>query len=416
MSNSKFKLSVIICVHNTPEKYFKECLNSVANSTVKNIEIVVIDDGSTVDYKNLLKNYNNVHYEKTENQGTLHARLLGAKVATAPYVCYLDSDDMVSFDYYEGMLAWQAKTKADIVLNDWAFSTVRAKYFCKKDSTISRNFILKNSLVLRRYFQSKGKEQAYFVLWNKLIDRNLLLESIDEIEKLNLERQVFAEDVLITFFLFRHAKCVSNVHLGYYFYRQRPESECAEEDRAKIEDHFMSMAKVFDIMQKNLEYDDSFVYVADYFLAWKIMDYKTNLLKLKHMHHKDLIPKLQEAYGLDKAYPFVSGDNYIYANQKLLPDNLVKIDEELQKIYYNNKYLKIYAKPKSYAYKTLFNFKRILGKRIDLVRKKKYADFVISSEKTSLKNKILHNHFVYLLGMKLVPKGSKLRKKIKSNV
>lgn len=416
MSNNKFKLSLIICIHNTKAEYFDECLTSIKNSTVKSVEVIVVDDGSDIDYGKILRSHGNIKYIKTENNGTLAARITGAKNASAPFVCYIDADDTVSFDFYEGLLARQSQTDADMVIGDWSFNTTSTKYVCTKDSTISKNFILKDFLILRRYFLSRGKEQSYFVLWNKLINKNLLLKSLSEIEKLNIDKMVFAEDVLITYFLFKNSKCVANVHLGYYFYRQHEENECKENSPTKLEDHIRASAKVFEIIENDLRLSDNLVYFEECLAAWKNMNFKSYSAKIKQNKFDLLLPVLKEEYGLQKVSAFVSADSKIYAHHKLLPDNLAEIDEELQKVYYSNKYVKVYAKKGGYAFLTLLTFKRMLSKRLDFVKKKKNANFVVSKEKYSFKNRFLHNYLIYRLGMMLFPKGSKTRNKLKSKI
>ena len=94
------QLSVILCVYNTDPKLFDDCLQSIFESTLKDIEVIVVDDGSKADYTKLKKKYSDAKFIKTTNQGTLSARMTGAKLATSPYVCYVDSDDFVSFVYF----------------------------------------------------------------------------------------------------------------------------------------------------------------------------------------------------------------------------------------------------------------------------------------------------------------------------
>ena len=60
---------------------------------------------------------------------------MGVKTATAPYVCFVDSDDFMSFIYFEAGLKRALETKADAVINDWAFNTEKTKYVCLNDST-----------------------------------------------------------------------------------------------------------------------------------------------------------------------------------------------------------------------------------------------------------------------------------------
>ena len=166
------KLSVIVCVYNTNEKLFDDCLYSIFESSVKELEVIVVDDGSTVDYSNLKKKYSNAKFIKTENRGTLSARLTGIKEATSPYVCFVDSDDIVSFVYFEAGLKQITEKGADIVFNDWAFFTEKTRYVCSHDSSISGDFLLKNDNVLSKFFKTEGTEHSYYVLWNKIFSDN----------------------------------------------------------------------------------------------------------------------------------------------------------------------------------------------------------------------------------------------------
>lgn len=94
------KVSVIIPIYNR-EKYIEECLESVLSQTLKEIEIICVDDESTDDSYRILMDYkkkhNNILLLKQVHQGPGPARNLGIKHATGKYVCFMDSDD-----YYAG--------------------------------------------------------------------------------------------------------------------------------------------------------------------------------------------------------------------------------------------------------------------------------------------------------------------------
>lgn len=96
------KISVIIPVYNR-EKYIGECLNSVLSQTLKEIEIICVDDGSTDGTYDLLKNYsekyNNVIVLHQENQGSGPARNKGIEYARGKYICFMDSDDYYAQDW-----------------------------------------------------------------------------------------------------------------------------------------------------------------------------------------------------------------------------------------------------------------------------------------------------------------------------
>ena len=84
-------ISVIIPVYNV-EKYIRYCLDSVINQTYKNLEIIIVDDG-TKDSR--------IKVIQKENGGLSDARNVGLDVATGRYIAFLDSDDVISLDFYE---------------------------------------------------------------------------------------------------------------------------------------------------------------------------------------------------------------------------------------------------------------------------------------------------------------------------
>ena len=98
------KISVIVAVYNT-EKYVEKCLNALLNQTYQNLEIIVVEDGSTDNSKEVLKKYADnkkikIIYNK-KNSGLSYSRNVGLENATGDYIGYIDSDDYVYLDYYE---------------------------------------------------------------------------------------------------------------------------------------------------------------------------------------------------------------------------------------------------------------------------------------------------------------------------
>ena len=217
------KLSIIVCIHNTNEEYFELCLKSIRQNTLKNdeYEILVIDDGSTKDYSEIIKKYDPV-YVKTENRGLLAARLFGIMIAKGEYVAFCDADDSVSFNYYRPMLKKAEECGADIVINDWAFDTEATKYACGDDITVKEDISLEGDDILKFFASGKGRLHSYFVQWNKIFKKSLLKKAKLELEKteaVSNKKFTFSEDAVSNFFVFKNAKKLVNTHTGYYFYR-----------------------------------------------------------------------------------------------------------------------------------------------------------------------------------------------------
>lgn len=101
------RISIIIPVYNV-EKYISNCINSLMNQTYKNIEIILVDDGSQDNSYSVCeeysKTYDYIKVYKKENGGPSSARNYGIEKATGEYICFVDSDDYVSEKYIENLL------------------------------------------------------------------------------------------------------------------------------------------------------------------------------------------------------------------------------------------------------------------------------------------------------------------------
>lgn len=110
-------VTVIIPVHNT-EKYIVDCIKSVLAQSHKNLEIIIINDGSTDGSEHICKQFTvdeRVTFVNRENWGLSRTRQQGIDMATGEFFCNLDSDDMLDSKFVEKMLDAAIKTNADIV-------------------------------------------------------------------------------------------------------------------------------------------------------------------------------------------------------------------------------------------------------------------------------------------------------------
>lgn len=135
------KVSVIIPVYNV-EKYLRECLDSVINQTLKDIEIICVDDGSTDSSLSILKEYaqkdNRVVVLTQKNLHAGIARNTGLNIATGEWVHFLDSDDWVELNTYEELYKIATSQDANVIkfkcysyddkkkeIMDWAYTDIR---------------------------------------------------------------------------------------------------------------------------------------------------------------------------------------------------------------------------------------------------------------------------------------------------
>ena len=116
------KITVIMPVYNV-ENYLAEAIESVINQTYKNLEIILIDDGSTDKSGNICDEYEKIDSRikviHQENKGLSGARNAGIEVATGNYIMFIDSDDIFPKDACEKMLNYIEEKDADYVVGNY---------------------------------------------------------------------------------------------------------------------------------------------------------------------------------------------------------------------------------------------------------------------------------------------------------
>lgn len=408
------KLSVLICVYNTEREYFEKCLRSITHSTLRDYEICVVDDGSCVDYSDLVEAYG-LKYVKTENRGILAARLECIDMADGEYSVFVDSDDTVSFDFHQPMVERADEVGADIVMNDWAFHTDRARYFCRNDSSIATDVSAEGADVILRFLAQEGREHSYFVLWNKIYRTKLLRYAKDEVKatEIGRSRSVYAEDALLNFFAHKKANRLANVHTGYYFYRIHAAQSVNVVSREKLLLQIALMGKTLDIMEANIPDCDAKAGMLRYLQAWRELMSRTHYSHAVGAGYADLFDVIKNVYRVEKLAKSTLRDQSVYVNNCLLASNFEDIDEVLLSIWRDPAPSAVrYDKRDGYVKRCLARMSS-LGKSISY---SKDAKTVIPCRIISTRDKIVHNRFIYMLGLILFKKGSKLRAFLKKKL
>lgn len=211
MINSSMPLvSIIICVYNG-EKYLERCLQSVIGQTYKNIEIIVVNDGSIDDTPRIVEAFKKqdarIVSVDTVNEGLVEARRTGIALAHGKYIQYLDSDDALIKNALELLVDRAEETKADVVVAPF--------FFCEDDKKYLSDMIEFDCMCGIEYLKQILNQKAYWTVWSKFHLRSLY---VDDLERIQI---AFGEDVVLsTQLLLRSAKVVSvNCPvLDYYVY------------------------------------------------------------------------------------------------------------------------------------------------------------------------------------------------------
>lgn len=116
----EIKVSVIVPIYNT-EKFLKKCIDSIVNQTLEEIEIILINDGSTDNSHNICEEYSKkypqkIRYINNKNIGCSASRNLGMSLAQGEYIAFVDSDDYIDKEMYQEMYEKARKEDLDIVV------------------------------------------------------------------------------------------------------------------------------------------------------------------------------------------------------------------------------------------------------------------------------------------------------------
>ena len=111
------KISFIIPTYNR-DKYIKKCINSILKQTIKDIEIIIVDDGSTDNTENIINNIKDkrIKYFKRDNYGIGSSRNYGIEKSKGDYVAFIDSDDYIDEPFAEKMYEKAKKDNLDLVI------------------------------------------------------------------------------------------------------------------------------------------------------------------------------------------------------------------------------------------------------------------------------------------------------------
>ncbi len=403
------KFSIIICVYNTAKPYLDECLQSIFESTlsVSEYEVIIVDDGSTIGYSDLTARYS-VRYYKTENKGPLCARIYGTNLARGEYVAYVDSDDVVSCNYHLPMLRTADRCCADIVINGWAFKTDRSCRTCYKDTTMAKRIDSKGDETLLLFSNQQGREHSYYVNWNKIYRRDTVLKTIKQLETMGLSenRMMFAEDTLFNFFNYKFADRVVNINSGFYFYRIHDDQISKSNAPDRLKEQLNCMAFALDCMANNIGENEYKEEIKKNIEEWRALMSRTHYQIARSNRCSDIFDDIKKAYHVSKLNKPTAKDAAVYVKAELLGKNFCTIDKKIAELYTNGIPSKIiYEKKCRWLSRLIDGTKQTADSEAAL----KTNETVIPKRVNSLGDRLIHNPYLYKLGMFLFKKGSKAR-------
>lgn len=209
------KISIIIPIYKV-ENYLERCIESVLSQTYKNIEIVLIDDGSPDNCGLICDNYaekeQRIRVIHKENGGLSDARNVGIELATGEYLMFVDSDDWIDYDMVEILHKVSVYKKADIVecsyrsiFND----RIEEETNCTADIITGDRIFALEGMLDWKYFKA--------VAWNKLYHRSVFSD-------IRYPKGKYHEDEFTTYKYFYNAKRLCYVDVSKYNYDRTRET------------------------------------------------------------------------------------------------------------------------------------------------------------------------------------------------
>ena len=209
-------ISIIIPVHNG-EEYIERCVSSILCQTYKNLEIIVIDDGSTDKTlsicKSLASNDDRIVLMHQSNQGVSSARNKGIRVAKGDYIGFVDADDWIEKDMYEMLYNLLTKEHANISICGYIYEDIHGRVI-KRSVEELKTYRLSSQEGIEMMFDDR---YYHGFLWNKLF-RVDLFKNKDKFKNLFDTEISIGEDRLMTFrCMLASDKIVYNPDVKYHY-------------------------------------------------------------------------------------------------------------------------------------------------------------------------------------------------------
>ena len=288
-------ISIIVPIYNV-EKYLDRCINSIINQSYKNLEIILVNDGSTDDSLKICEKYklidNRIKIINKKNGGLSDARNYGIDVAKGKYISFVDSDDLIHIDMYKILYDVISTKNSDIAICRYKkFNINNGNYIIYDSKKKKRN--IKFNCVSNEYALGKCLNTKQFTVsaWSKLYKRELF-------NNLKFPVGTEMEDwAIIVDLMIKSKKVVMiNQKLYYYFYRNNSiiNGKFKEND-LKLENIFIRNLQLVDKNFPSLHNQAKTNLTANYFYVIDKM-IKSDVVDSHKKEFDDVVSKLKNEF------------------------------------------------------------------------------------------------------------------------
>ncbi|MBR6126509.1 glycosyltransferase [bacterium] len=304
------KISVVIPVYNS-EKYLRECLDSVLSQTYNNLEIICVNDGSTDNSLDILKEYaekdGRIAIIDKENQGAATARNAGLKKATGEYVIFFDSDDYMSNNTLEELYKSSKENDADVTICKTNNINMHLGKIVPNELSVIDEYIGCKKVFSPCEFADNIFQFCIGWPWNKLYKRDFIIKNGLEFQNLRQSNDTYF--VLMSLVLANKISVVDERLVVHRYHDKSLEStrfiapECFYEALEKIRKTLIS---------KNIyqTYKKSFLNYCVSFSVWHMTSVDEESQKVVKLYVKKILKKIR-FISFKKSYWY---DEWCYNN------------------------------------------------------------------------------------------------------
>lgn len=324
-------ITIIVPVYNV-EKYLEECLICLINQTYKNIEILLINDGSTDESLNIMNRYKEIDTRiviiNRENKGVLYTRVEGYKEANGKYITFVDSDDWIELNTIETLYKNIVKYNADVVKANISYNDSKEpirKFFAAEKI----KFIDKKNFE-PEFYDMLFKNVTINSLCAQMFKKDILSDSINNIDT----SITLGDDLEFNIQLYKNIKNILFMEDVLYHYRNNPSSITRKLSERNIKNSIISATKCYYNLYKNLKN----------FEIRNELEYKKSILaRLLDEACKWQIDLIGTLNNKKQCIEYMKWYFYEYEYMKEIKLEIEKIKLDVNKLKYKTFYKKIYT-------------------------------------------------------------------------
>lgn len=311
-----YKLSVIMCIYNTPEEYLEKAIKSVIEQTEHNIEIILVNDGSNENIRGICQKYKEqdkrIKLINQENQGESVARNVGIQYATTNYITFIDSDDYLENDMCKQVLEYMEKIEYnfDVIIFD-CYVDINGKKIKNKFYTKSGRLNKDDIRQIQLQNIEKGISKYYppetniSVPWAKIYNKDFIIKNNIKF----VPNVIRMPDAIFNMEIFENAEKIYVLDKYLYNYQKNNFSICNRFSKDTVdyyEKYFGYVKKYIEKYNKNEDFKDLLnvkivtsldIYIKNYFFNkenpknnketkkefWDLLDKKMYILAIKNV-------------------------------------------------------------------------------------------------------------------------------------